>query len=184
MTDSEIREIVTQGETSNVEFKTRIVQPQILSRNISAFANANGGTILVGIDERHGIVGCNAQQLRQELEAAQCSTKGTIDTSLEFVHVDGKDVEVISVTEAHGLVSSMGGVFIRRGSAVLAMTPQEIEKRISPEESPIGRLTEMVTEQTKRIEELQDEIRKGNSWQSKAMEYIIGGQVGASIGFI
>ena len=184
MNDSDIRKLVQEGETSDVEFKTRIVHPQILSRNISAFANTSGGTILVGVDERHGIVGCDVQQLRRAFESSQRNISDAVDLSLEFVQVDGKDVGVISVSKATGIVSSREGVFVRRGAAVLVMTAQEMQKRLSSEESPVDRLTVMVAEQTKRIEELLEDIRKGGSWQSKAVDYFLGGLVGAIIGFV
>lgn len=184
MTDSEILQLISKGETSIVEFKTKILQPQILSREVSAFANTKGGNVLVGVDERQGIVGCDREQLRRVFEAAQQNIKGNIDLALDFVEVDGKDVGVITVGESHGVVSLRDGIFVRRGSEVIAMTPQEIQKRISYEEYPIRKLTELVAELTKRIEELKDDIRKSNHLKSKVIDYLIGGLVGAIIGFL
>ena len=184
MTNTDIRELVSHGESASVEFKTRISQPRILSRNISAFANTEGGKILVGIDERRGIVGCDREQLRRMFEAAQREIDGDVDLALDFVDVDQKAVGVISVSRAKGIVSTRDGIFSRVGAAVRAMSSLEIQSRIPPEETPIDKLTELLSEQTKRIEELQEEIRRSNSWKSKAVDYLIGGLVGAVIGFV
>ncbi|MDZ7579140.1 MAG: ATP-binding protein [Deltaproteobacteria bacterium] len=59
MLDKYIRELAAIGETEEIEFKVgRAVQPQALSRVVSAFANGIGGKILVGVDEKYWIVGC------------------------------------------------------------------------------------------------------------------------------
>jgi len=57
-------------------------------------------------------------------------------------------------------------------------------KRLSPEPAAAERLIEVVTEQTKRIEELQEEVSKSNSWKSKTFDYLLGGLVGAILGLI
>lgn len=184
MIDTDIRELANLGETEGVEFKVGTVNPTALARVVSAFANASGGKILVGIDERHGIVGCDSDRLRRAFDATQRQVKGSVDMALGFVDVDGKDVGVITVESSDDVVMSREGIFIRRGAADLAMTPADIRKRISSEPSSTERLIEVVTEQTKRIEELQQDISKSNRWQSKSIDYLIGGLVGAILGLI
>ncbi|MGM0655555.1 MAG: AlbA family DNA-binding domain-containing protein [Thermodesulfobacteriota bacterium] len=184
MLDNEIRELAAIGETEEIEFKVGSVHPQALSRVVSAFANGIGGKILVGVDEKNGIVGCDRDKLRRVFEATQRQIKGSVDISLDFASVGAKEVGVISVGKSDDVVMSRDGIFIRRGATDIAMTSAEIRKRLSPEPAAATeRLIDVVTEQTKRIEELQDDIQKGGSWQSKALDYIIGGSVGAIIGF-
>ena len=59
MIDADIRDLVGLGETESVEFKVGTVSPAMLARVVSAFANTSGGKILIGVDERRGIVGCD-----------------------------------------------------------------------------------------------------------------------------
>ena len=184
MTDADIRELVSRGESVSVEFKTRITESRILSRNISAFANGEGGKVLVGVDERHRIVGCDREQLRRMFEAAQREIDGEVHLALDFVDIDQKTVGVISVGRAKGIVSSLDGIFSRFGAAERAMSSIEIQKRISSEEDSTEKLTRLVSEQTKRIEELHEELRRSNSLKSKTLDYLIGGLVGAVIGFV
>ncbi len=185
MLDNEIRELAAIGETEEIEFKVGAVQPQALSRVVSAFANGIGGKILVGVDEKNGIVGCDRDQLRRAFEATQRQIKGSVDMALDFVSVDAKEVGVISIEKADDVVMSRDGIFIRRGAADLAMTPADIRRRISPEPAAATeRLIEVVPEQTKRIEELQEEVSRSNRWQSKIFDYLLGGLVGAILGLI
>jgi len=184
MTISEIQEIISQGENTTVEFKTKISQPWILTRNISAFANTKGGKILVGVDERRGIVGCVRKQLQRMFEIAQRDINGKIDLTLEFININGHSIGVIFVGRSKDIISSKDGVFIRVGAVTQVMSPLDIQNRILQEEKPIGKLTELISDQTNRIKDIQDEIRLGNSWKSKVPDYLIGGVIGAVIGFL
>lgn len=184
MTISKIQEIISHGENKTVEFKTKISQPWILTRNISAFANTKGGKILVGVDERRGIVGCGRKQLQRMFEIAQRDINGKVDLALEFFNVNGNNIGVIFVGRSKGIISSKDGVFIRVGATTQVMSSLEIQNRILPEEKPIGKLTELVSKQTNRIKDLQEEIRRGNSWKSKVLDYLMGGVVGAVICFL
>lgn len=184
MLDTEIRELAARGETEAVEFKVGTVHPPALARVVSAFANSGGGKVLVGIDERRGIVGCDRDRLRRSFEAVQRQIRGSVDMTLDFVAVDGKEVGVVSVGQSNDVVMSRDGIFIRRGAADLAMTPADIRKRLSPEPAAAERLIEVVTEQTKRIEELQEEVARSNRWQSKCVDYLLGGLIVAILGLI
>jgi gas vesicle protein len=64
------------------------------------------------------------------------------------------------------------------------MASQEIQHKVLPEKTSIEKLAELVSDQTKRIEELQDTIDQNSSWKSKSVDYLAGGVVGAIIGFV
>ncbi|MBW1822832.1 MAG: putative DNA binding domain-containing protein [Deltaproteobacteria bacterium] len=51
MKQSELLEIIRNGESSKVEFKTDDVHPVTLAGEIVAFANFEGGIILIGVDD-------------------------------------------------------------------------------------------------------------------------------------
>jgi ATP-dependent DNA helicase RecG len=59
MNQGQIIELLRQGENSAVEFKTADIRPDGLAREMIAFANVNGGTILWGIDDDGTISGIN-----------------------------------------------------------------------------------------------------------------------------
>jgi len=51
MKQDEIREIIKNGENSYIEFKEEGIKPKDLAEEIVAFANSEGGTILIGVDD-------------------------------------------------------------------------------------------------------------------------------------
>lgn len=51
----DILELIAQGENSAVEFKAAAVRPDSLAKELVAFANAGGGTILCGVSDHGGI---------------------------------------------------------------------------------------------------------------------------------
>ncbi len=53
----EIKYLVRQGENERIEFKKKINHPDKVIRELVAFANTNGGTLLVGVDDNGDISG-------------------------------------------------------------------------------------------------------------------------------
>jgi len=63
MTESDILNIINQGEGITVEFKSTLKGlPENLFETVCAFLNRNGGTILMGIGDKKDVVGVNASQ--------------------------------------------------------------------------------------------------------------------------
>ena len=54
---SELQEIIQQGENSSVEFKEYGIKADSLAKEIVAFANSQGGVILLGVTDQGGIIG-------------------------------------------------------------------------------------------------------------------------------
>lgn len=63
-----LEELVRAGESATVEFKKALPPDSVLARVLSAFANTEGGILLIGIDERQGIVGVPGRELTGILE--------------------------------------------------------------------------------------------------------------------
>lgn len=53
----ELRKLVAEGEGQHLEFKHKISHPEKVVREMIAFANSEGGTILVGVDDNGELVG-------------------------------------------------------------------------------------------------------------------------------
>ena len=62
MKTAELLEIIRTGESSKVEFKKEDVHPVALAEEIVAFANLEGGTILIGVGDDGTITGCNRKE--------------------------------------------------------------------------------------------------------------------------
>ena len=57
----QIKQLIEQGENSAVEFKSS-ERPERLAREIVAFANSSGGTILIGVEDSGKITGVDQHQ--------------------------------------------------------------------------------------------------------------------------
>ena len=57
MLKSELLEIIENGENSGVEFKRDDLRPEHLAKEVVAFANIQGGRILIGVEDDGTITG-------------------------------------------------------------------------------------------------------------------------------
>lgn len=53
----ELRKLVTEGEGLQLEFKRKATYPEKIVRELIAFANTEGGTLLIGVDDDKSIPG-------------------------------------------------------------------------------------------------------------------------------
>ena len=60
---TELQEVIAHGENSGVEFKRDDLRPEQLAREVVAFANFQGGHILIGVEDDGGISGVQRPDL-------------------------------------------------------------------------------------------------------------------------
>ncbi len=94
-----LKELVRQGEGKHLEFKLKTNHPEKIVREIVAFANTDGGKLLIGIGDDRSIKGLKYADedeyiLIKAIEK-YCSTD--IDYSIERVHI-GDEYEVLVFT--------------------------------------------------------------------------------------
>jgi predicted HTH transcriptional regulator len=71
MTFGELKMQVTEGEGEKLEFKKKVAFPEKIVREIVAFANTNGGELIIGIDDNGEISGLKfAEEEHYEMEKA------------------------------------------------------------------------------------------------------------------
>ena len=61
----ELLEIISNGENSGVEFKRDDIRPEQLAKEIVAFANLQGGRILLGVEDDRTITGIHRNNLQE-----------------------------------------------------------------------------------------------------------------------
>jgi predicted HTH transcriptional regulator len=59
LTPQDVRRLAKAGENEHVEFKRKIAHPLKVAKELVAFANARGGTLLVGVDDNRTVPGLN-----------------------------------------------------------------------------------------------------------------------------
>jgi predicted HTH transcriptional regulator len=98
----ELHEIIESGENGKVEFKRKFSDSGKIAKEMIAFANTKGGTILFGIDDDRSVVGVESEKGEIELidMAAQFYCKPEIEYTTEILHIYKKDVVVVDIPES------------------------------------------------------------------------------------
>lgn len=102
MTWEEIITLLEQGEGQSVEFEKQVPSPEDIARDMVAFANSDGGKIVLGLDDKNkhllGIeIGDGFKDWVKELAEKRCTPR--IVPQVEVLDRGGKKVAVIEVHE-------------------------------------------------------------------------------------
>jgi predicted HTH transcriptional regulator len=140
----ELEDLIERGEDFRIEFKETFLwdvhreQPnkdlkETVAKEICAFANSDGGTLIIGVnDENKEVVGIERDlnviqkgkdgfelQLNQVISDKMGDKFGSIYTSVEFGEVEGRTVCIISVERSPEPVyfGEQKDFYIRQGSS-------------------------------------------------------------------
>ncbi len=137
-----MRLVEDDDEGQTLEFKPAEERPSSLATSLAAFANADGGTLLVGIAERtndgghkvHVVEGVTDVKIATDhlyTAAEMCTPKYELATP-ERIDIGGKTVLAVTVPEGLGQVYAVEGRYVaREGSHRRALTPDEIRALLS-----------------------------------------------------
>ena len=114
MTKGDLSNIIAQGESLHTEFKSNFNVEAVES--ITAFANAEGGKVLIGVSNKGTIVGVsiNEESLQQWVNEIKSKTEPAILVDAERYEIEGKTVAVLSVPEYPVKPISLQGRFYKR----------------------------------------------------------------------
>lgn len=103
MTPGDLKNLIQTGESTHLEFKRTIPTAKKIAREIAAFANTSGGTILVGVDDNGTIPGIREYFEEEFLlfQAAYDHCVPEVPIEIELVHSGPVDVMVVRVPESH-----------------------------------------------------------------------------------
>ncbi len=123
MTQEELKDICLCGETTKVQFKESPITQKDAAREMIAFANSKGGTMLFGVADKTGeIKGLTyeeIQQMSRELgNAANEQVKPTIYIETEVVRVDDRHVLVCNIEEGRNkpYKNLQGEIWVKQGA--------------------------------------------------------------------
>lgn len=98
---NQVKEIISLGEDSLNQFKVKIESPNSLAAEICAFANTNGGRLLIGIGDSGEIVGIIDEELNSLNQMISNITTNNIKPPI-FVHtqlfqIENKRIMIVDV---------------------------------------------------------------------------------------
>ena len=131
---TELIEKIILGEDSMIEFKREMPHRDSLADEIAAFANAEGGMILIGIDDNKEIIGIELQKLdgveKTVVEICNDSIEPTVLIFTEKLRMDEKNILKIEIPKSHFPHKTPNGYFIRQGSSKREMTTEQLARLI------------------------------------------------------
>ena len=131
---TELIEKIILGEDSMIEFKREMPHRDSLADEIAAFANAEGGMILIGIDDNKEIIGIELQKLdgveKTVVEICNDSIEPPVLFFTEKLRMDEKNILKIEIPKSHFPHKTPNGYFIRQGSSKREMTTEQLARLI------------------------------------------------------
>lgn len=128
MTTEELLELIKNGESSRVEFKSEDVRPESLAGEIVSFANFAGGTIFIGVSDAGNIQGVRRVDMEEfVINVCRNNIKPSMIPMIEKKKFNKKIIYIVTIPEGDDIYStSKGNYFIRVGSTKQKPTQQEL----------------------------------------------------------
>lgn len=135
MTKTELLELIKNGENSGVEFKRDTIDNRALAKELVAFANLQGGRVLLGVDDDGSVVGVTRDRL-EEWVMTTCRDKIRPELIPYFEVIrdveSEKDLAIVLVdrgwTVHHVWHNNHRTYYIRVGTQSREASPEELER--------------------------------------------------------
>ena len=139
--EDEVRALYREGKGQEIDFKAEGVRPTKLAETLIAFANAGGGTVLLGIDGRTSeIKGLRDPEAARDkaLQATLLCDPPLIIPLPEVVTVDGKRLLLINVPAGLPHVYNLRGRYLIRAGARNRPIPSHQLRRLFIERGEVS----------------------------------------------
>lgn len=102
MSLGDLKRLVNTGEGTFLEFKKTISSPEKIAREVCAFANTKGGTLLIGVNDNKTLAGVVSFYEESYLlaEALEVLCDPPVEHTTEIVELGDKEIVVVKVEEA------------------------------------------------------------------------------------
>lgn len=138
MTELELRELIQKGEGHHLEFKLEEENNEDFAKTIAAFANTDGGKILVGIADDGSLNGINdidaLMKRLDDIAINRCEPPITI--LQESLIVDGNKFVIVSIPKGSQRPYDVGGrTYIRSSNRIRIASREEKQRLFQSSES-------------------------------------------------
>jgi predicted HTH transcriptional regulator len=122
-TSEQIKLLISQGETTTVQFKLRAEDAYKTGVEMVAFSNTQGGTLIIGVNDKTGaILGLSFEEIQQTntllANAASENVKPAIVITTETVIIEGKNLIVAAIPRGKDkpYKDNKGIIWVKNGS--------------------------------------------------------------------
>ncbi len=111
MSLGDLKRLIKTGEGTYLEFKRTISSPEKIAREVCAFANTKGGTLLLGVDDDKSLVGVNSfYEEEYEFDKVLSLCDPEPEALVETVPLNNREIVMIKIRE-----SKSKPVFVQKG---------------------------------------------------------------------
>ncbi len=124
-------EIISQGENSSIEFKSGKVRPESVAKEMAAFSNSFGGTLLIGVEDDGIISGIKMEKIDQWLaNIARINVIPAISPDISIENIKNKKIAVVEIPKGINkpYQTINGKYYIRIGSTNRTATKEELSR--------------------------------------------------------
>ena len=125
---NQIKEIISAGETQEVEFKESFHSNQDVSKILCGLANTFGGLLILGVKDNRVIIGIkgNLDKVQQQISASNQTVSPAPLISIEVHKLENKDIIVAIIQRPSDNVyyTFQGAIFVRIGSTTKRLDGQ------------------------------------------------------------
>ena len=102
LTDTEyIHLLIAEGEHQRQDFKFEISDARKIAKTLSAFANTDGGRLLIGVKDNGKIAGVRSDEEQYMIEAAaQMYCQPEVNYNMQTFQAEGRSVLVVQIEES------------------------------------------------------------------------------------
>ena len=121
MKPEELKKLVAQPESGELEFKSSLPDIGHLAAHISAFANTEGGRLVIGVRDDGNIVGLkDVDRARLRIEQALKAVSPSVQVVTETIGIDDKSVLVVTIPKGtRSPYLFAGKLFNRHGAQIM-----------------------------------------------------------------
>ncbi|MGB9770695.1 MAG: helix-turn-helix domain-containing protein [Candidatus Kapaibacteriota bacterium] len=103
MDAEKLKLLISEGESSTVEFKRKVTSPDKIAKELCAFANSKGGYLIIGIDDDRKVVGVDSE--KSEIDVVEIACQFNIyppitPKSIEVINYNKKEIIVVEIEES------------------------------------------------------------------------------------
>ena len=137
---TELIEKIFLGEDTTIEFKREMPHRNSLADEIAAFANAQGGVILIGVDDYREIVGLELPELdrieKTVVEICNDWIEPTVPIFTEKLRLDGKNLLKIEIPRSFFVHKTHNGYYKRQEKTKKEMSTQQLARLFQTRSQP------------------------------------------------
>lgn len=102
MNKKKLKRLIEGGETSTVEFKRKLKETHKIAKELCAFANTRGGTLIVGVDDNSTICGVMSEKTEAEIIRTACNfdLQPPITPHIHHFNLMGLEIVVAEIEES------------------------------------------------------------------------------------